>query len=207
MVDYAPQVTHAHYGAKYRGLERWLSYYHQLALVESLKPASVLEIGPGEGIVTATLRHDGIAVTTCDIAEDLRPDVVGSVTKLPLEDKSFDLALASEVLEHIEWHDVEVALKELARVSKKNVVVSLPHPGQVFISGTFRALGRWIPVRLQVPFFWKTHRFNGEHYWELGKKGYAAGKFVRAAKGAGLTLKKTVKYADDPVHRLFIFEV
>ncbi len=206
MADYAPQVDKSHYGRSYRSKDRWLSYYYQLSLVRSQAPRSVLEVGPGEGIVTDALRRDGIRVVTCDIAEDLQPDVVGSVTALPFADGEFELALAAEVLEHIQWQDVGAALRELRRVSASRVVVSLPHPGWVFSFEIKLPLLPRFGFLFQVPFFWQEHRFNGEHYWELGKYGYPVRRFVACAKDAGLTLVSTHKYADDPVHRLFIFE-
>src|SRR3989344_5430070 len=208
MANYVPQVDKSHYGAKYRSKDRWLSYFYKLKLVHERAPASVLEVGPGEGVVTDLLRKDGVAVTTIDIAPDLKPDVMGSVTQLPFKDKEFDLALACEILEHIKFDDIPAALRELARVSRAHVVISLPHPGQVLFSGFFKLpFVSWRGVRLQVPFFWKTHRFNGEHYWELGKRGFPVSRFISLARDAGLELAKTVKYADDPVHRFFVFSV
>lgn len=206
MVNYAPQVDKSHYGASYRSRDRWLSYFYQLDLVRSQAPASVLEVGPGEGIVTANLRQDGIKVVTCDIAEDLHPDVVGSVTSLPFKDQEFDLALAAEILEHIEFKDVPLALRELARVASRHVVISLPHPGWVFSLAFKLPLLPHLGFFFQTPFFWKEHKFNGEHYWELGKKGYPVRRFVAAARVAGLELVSTHKYIDDPVHRLFLFK-
>lgn len=205
---YLPQVEQGHYArGSYRSKDRWLSYFYQLQLVRNCKPVSVLEIGPGEGVVTEALRRDGVQVVTCDIDPNLRPDVVGSVTALPLENASFDLALAAEVLEHIRWQDVPAALRELSRVSRTHVVVSLPHPGQVFFSATFKLpLLRWRQLRLQIPFFWKEHAFNGEHYWELGKRGYPVRTFLALARDASLRLVSTHKHADDPVHRLFVFK-
>ncbi len=205
MASYAPQVDKSHYGAKYRGKDRWLSYYYQLALARSAALNSVLEVGPGEGIVTAMLRRDGVRVVTCDIAEDLRPDVVGSVVALPFRDGEFELAIAAEVLEHIRFEDVPQALSELRRVSGGRVLISLPHPGWVFSCEIKLPLLPRLEFLFQIPFFWQEHRFNGEHYWELGKKGYPVSRFVACARGAGLKLVSSQKHADDPVHRFFVF--
>ncbi|MES2203243.1 MAG: methyltransferase domain-containing protein [Patescibacteria group bacterium] len=206
MSEYAPQVDSSHYSrGVYRAKERWVSYWHQLDLVRRANPRSVLEIGPGLGIVTDALRKDGIEVITCDIAVDLKPDVVGSVTALPFRDAQFDLALAAEILEHIRWEDVPVSLGELARVAGQTVVISLPHPGYVFLFACKLPLLPRFEWSFQIPFFWKEHTFNGEHYWELGKQGYSVERFVTAAKAAGLQLVSTHKYADDPVHQLFVF--
>lgn len=208
MTNYTPQVSKDHYrGSAYRFQERWNSYWHQLALVRATHPSSVLEIGVGEGLVARELNLGGIAVTTLDIAEDLHPDVVGSVTQIPLPDNSVDVSLAAEVLEHIQFEDVPSALKELARVSRRHVLIGLPHPGYVF-SCTFKLpLFSTQSFLLQIPFFWKEHIFNGEHYWELGKREYPVSRFIKLAHSSGLVLEKMHKFEDDPAHRFFVFTV
>ncbi len=206
-MNYEPQVGRSHYeGSAYRSLERWSSYWHQLELVRSVNPTSVLEVGVGEGVVARQLEFGGVAVTTIDIAADLHPDVVGSVTALPFENASFDLILASEILEHIEFSDVPKALSEIARVSRAHVMISVPHPGWVFSIIYKVPLFPRISLLFQIPFFWKTHTFNGEHYWELGTKGYSTMRFIQVAKEAGLELVSHTKYADDPAHRFFLFK-
>jgi SAM-dependent methyltransferase len=206
-MTYEPQVTKRHYeGAAYRSGERWMSYWHQLELVRACKPSSVLEVGVGEGVVAERLKQDGVAVTTVDIAQDLHPDVVGSVTDLPFDDESFDLVLAAEILEHIEWSDVPQALAEIRRVTKRHVMISVPHPGWVFSISYKLPLFPKIDLLFQIPFFWNKHHFNGEHYWELGKKGYPVSRFTKAAADAGLSLVSYTKYQDDPAHRFFVFK-
>lgn len=206
-MTYATQVDKSHYGGlAYRSSERWNSYYHQLALVRAIAPATLLEVGVGEGVVARQLGTEGISVATLDIAEDLKPDIVGSVTDIPKENNSFDAVLAAEILEHIDFADVPQALSELARVARTHVVISIPHPGYVFSISFKLPLLPKIDLLAQVPFFWKEHVFNGEHYWELGKKGYPISRFIAAAKDAGLHLVSYNKYADDPGHRFFVFK-
>lgn len=206
-MTYATQVNKSHYsGLAYRSSERWNSYYHQLALVRAIAPTTLLEVGVGEGVVARQLSAEGVHVTTLDIAEDLGPDIVGSVTDIPKESNSFDAVLAAEILEHIDFADVPQALRELARVVRTHVIISIPHPGYVFSLSFKLPLLPKIDLLAQVPFFWKTHVFNGEHYWELGKKGYPVSRFVAVAKDAGLQLVSYSKYADDPGHRFFVFK-
>ena len=59
-----------------------------------------------------------------EISRENRPDIVASVTFLPIKTKSFDNVLMFEVLEHLE-NPVQ-SLKELRRVSKKGIYVSIP---------------------------------------------------------------------------------
>ncbi len=205
-MSYEKQVDRSHYeGQAYRSSERWMSYWHQLVMVRRNDPKTVLEIGVGEGLVARELELGGVKVTTVDIAEDLHPDVVGSVMALPFADNSFDLVLAAEILEHIEFSDVPVALREIARVARAQVVISVPHPGWVFSINYKLPMVPRIEHFAQIPFFWKEHVFNGEHYWELGKKGYSMSRFLKLAHEAGLRLVSRERHADDPAHRFFHF--
>jgi len=208
MHKYLPQVPASHYAkGSYRDKERWVSYWHQLHMVREAAPASLLEIGPGERVVTDILRKEGVAITTADIAPEMNPDVVCSVTALPFPDKSFDVVLAAEVLEHIRYEDVPQALSELHRVARMHVIVSLPHPGYVFsLIAKVPLLSRF-SFLFKIPFFWKEHRFNGEHYWELGKRGYSLRAFIHQAEKTGLALRQSRSYADDPAHRFLLFGV
>jgi len=208
MMDYKSQVDPSHYlVGSYNTQDRWDSYWHQLSMVFSKNPSTVLEVGVGGGVVTRELRSKGIVVTTLDIAQDLKPDIVGSVTEITLPDNSVDIALAAEVIEHIRFEDVLTALKELARVAKSHVVISIPHPGYVFLLHFKFPLLPRITLFAKIPFFWQTHNFDGQHYWELGKRSYSLRRFVNLAKEAGLSLEKNKCYPDDPVHRHLLFSV
>ncbi|HCR52228.1 TPA: methyltransferase type 11 [Candidatus Kaiserbacteria bacterium] len=207
-MTYQAQVGKSHYSGKaYRSLERWTSYWHQMDLMRRASPQTLLEIGVGDGVAARELSAAGISVTTVDIAEDLGPDVVGSITALPFPDKSFDAILAAEVLEHIRFQDVPQALSEMRRVARTQVLISLPHPGYVFSLIAKVPLLRRFSLLFKVPFFWKEHCFNGEHYWELGKKTFSLRTFMRHAEKAGLELLVSRSYADDPSHRFFLFKI
>jgi len=115
--------------SKYNHKSRWISYWYQIIEVLELKPDSVLEIGIGDKTVSHCLKSQGITVTTLDINKELKPDVVGSILKAPFQDNSFDVVLCAEVLEHLPFEKFEEGLKELKRISKRNIVLSLPHFG------------------------------------------------------------------------------
>jgi len=106
------------------------------AMVAPLAPSSVLDAGCGEG--ETLLRLDSFprrGTTAIDLSEQAVRHVrervpwaeasVASVTDLPFDDASFDLVLCLEVLEHLP--EPEAALAELARVSRGDVIVSVPH--------------------------------------------------------------------------------
>ncbi len=167
---------------KYCGLDRWASYHYQLKEVIGLKPESVLEIGVGDKVFSSYLKSNtGIRYTGLDVAEDLEPDIVGDVLNLNIEDGSFDVVCAFEVLEHLPFEDFERALGEMSRVSKRYVVLSLPHfapPVRFLLKIPFI---RKIEFAYKIPYY-RKHKFNGQHYWEIGKKDYSLGKLKKVLK-------------------------
>lgn len=108
------------------------------ALTASLpadRPEAVLEVGVGEAEVTKIVadRHPGITVAGIDLpdpelARSWRDKpVAGSfadIAALPFADDQFDLILGIEVLEHV--NDPEAALREIERVARRDVVLSVP---------------------------------------------------------------------------------
>jgi SAM-dependent methyltransferase len=105
---------------------RFNSYQNQLIEIYNTKPKTVLEIGVGCKLVYNHLKEIGIKVTSLDINKNLKPDYIGDIRKLPFKNNSFDTVCAFEVLEHIPFNDFEKSLKELKRVSKKNIIISIP---------------------------------------------------------------------------------
>jgi SAM-dependent methyltransferase len=98
-------------------------------------PDTVVEIGLGEGEIANRLTQQypdatvvGIDLPDVDLAEEWRGrGVVGAFADamaLPFKDKSADLVLAIEVLEHLP--EPETALREIARVARHRVILSVP---------------------------------------------------------------------------------
>lgn len=96
---------------------------------------SVLEVGCGDGNVLANLGRRGfgplVGVEISETAVELarRNPAIESVMRfdgdsLPFEDCSFDLVLATHVLEHVEVP--QVLLREMVRVSRSLVFVEVP---------------------------------------------------------------------------------
>lgn len=201
------QVEPSHYEfLRYVRKDRFLNYWYQIQAVLQLEPKTVLEVGSGDQTVALMLKKSGVVVTTVDLDEQLKPDVVASVDDLPLSNGQFDVVLCSEVLEHLPFEKFKIALSELGRVSKGSVVLGLPHAGGV-VDGSFKIpLVPRFTFFFKIPFFWKKHVFNGEHYWELGKKGYSVEKIQKEIESCGFLITETRINADDPAHYLFILK-
>ena len=198
------QVPKEHYDfERYCYPDRWASYYYQIREILRTRPESVLEIGAGDETVKRyVVRAIGSTYKTLDIADDLHPDITGSILALPLGDTSFDTVCAFEVLEHIPWSDVPKALSEIARVTKGRVLISVPHFGPP-IRFSFK-----IPFIPHISFLWKLpypkkHVWNGQHYWELGKRDYPVRAF-RTLLQKHFKIENEFVPWDNPYHHFFI---
>lgn len=118
-----------------RGLMRW---FHTALVqeVESFSPKSILDVGCGEGRTTWYLaEHLPVAVHGAELERHLLDEaqalvpggrfVCASVYSLPYPDRTFDVVTATEVLEHLD--DPSRAVRELMRVARKGVTLTVPH--------------------------------------------------------------------------------
>lgn len=202
-----PQVDKSHYNFdKYAFEGRFVSYYWQLKEVLALNPRSVLEVGVGDRVFGNFIKNNtAITYTSVDVADDLHPDVVGSVLELPFADKSFDAVCAFEVLEHLPFEDFDKALAELSRVARTHVVISLPHFGPML------AFSLKIPFVPQIRIAWKIpfprkHVFNGQHYWEIGKRGYPISLIRKMLSTHGEMVCDFVPFGN-PYHHFFVLRL
>ena len=190
---------------KYSFPGRWVSYYYQINETLSLSPKNILEIGTGDGVYKDYITHNtNIEYKNLDIAEDLKPDVLGSVDSIPLPDNSFDLVVAFEILEHLPFDKFEKSLLEISRVSKESIILSLPHfgpPVKFLLKIPFL---KEIKFAFKIP-FQKEHKFDGQHYWEIGKKGYSVNK-LRDMISKHLTIKKDFVPFENQYHHFYILE-
>jgi SAM-dependent methyltransferase len=186
---------------RYESAERWTSYYTQVNEVLAFEPERVLEIGVGNGMVSDALKRQGLAVTTLDIDATLQPDLVGSVEAIPVADGAFDVALCAEVLEHLPFEKFETCVRELLRVSRKGVVLSLPHWGY-----TLRCVAD-VPLLPPLRWAWKLPTSTvlaqgGVHEWEIGRTGYPPAR-IRSVIERFATIEKEWLSPWMPYHRFF----
>jgi 2-polyprenyl-3-methyl-5-hydroxy-6-metoxy-1,4-benzoquinol methylase len=127
-----------------------------LDAIDRSRPESILEVGCGEGFMTRAIRDrfPGVPLTAVDASEEAlevarvqNPDVAfrcQDVERLDLEDAGYDLVLCAEVLEHLPRS--ETALRELCRVSRRRLVLSVPNEpylrmANFAVLNHFRSLG------------------------------------------------------------------
>jgi len=200
------QVLKTHYNFdKYCDQERFVSYWHQLKEVLGVKSGSVLEVGVGDQVMANYIKQNtDVKYTSIDIAKDLKPDVVGDVASLPFENNSFDVVCAFEVLEHLEFDKFVIALKEMKRVADKYVIISLPHWGRHFSLKTRLPFLKQIKFQFKLSLFPIKHVFKGEHYWEIGKKGYGLKRIKKEIESSGLKIMNDYIVFDSPYHHFFV---
>jgi ubiquinone/menaquinone biosynthesis C-methylase UbiE len=184
---------------------RWTSYWYQAREVFKLNPPNVLEIGKGNGFLYDYLKKAGIQVTSLDIDPERKPDITANVLEIPLEDNSFGAVLCFQVLEHLPFEDFPKALKEMRRVSQKYVVISLPHWGWTFYLILKFPLIKELKILFKISGLVK-HGYDGEHYWEIGRRDYSLGKIKSLIKNCGFKILKDYINPDSPFHHFFVLE-
>ncbi|MEJ2558303.1 MAG: class I SAM-dependent methyltransferase [Anaerolineae bacterium] len=158
-------------------IQRWLlRRFHQriLELVGGTGARCILDVGCGEGFTMRELREGGVQAAMVGI--DFSPGAlawnqahhmaqsplkVADVHHLPFQDHSFDLVLCLEVLEHLP--DSAFGLRELLRVSRDYVLVSVPH--EPFFRGVNFLRGKHLPALGNDPEH--LHNYNGRAFRSL----------------------------------------
>lgn len=179
---------------------RWQHYYHQINAVREFQRSlggeniKVLEVGPNIGTITQYLKSNGIEVTTLDIFEEWKPDVLGSILNIPLPDNTFDFALACEIFEHERFEDFTKALKELHRVTKGRVFISIPDHRHILFKMSLK-----LPFLKEIKVCIRSNRLEYDrtskgksdgHYWEMGYRKYPVSKIEKAIKDSGFRIVK-----------------
>lgn len=135
-LDTSNYLKHTHANPVQR---RLIDRFHHVitAKIAELRPSSFLDAGCGEGFVAEILTRQmpGLQLTGFDfnpesveLAKKMNPSctfVEASIFDIPFEANAFDLVGCFEVLEH--QYDPRPALKEMARVTNKHLIVSVPH--------------------------------------------------------------------------------
>lgn len=183
---------------------RYTQYYFQLKEILILPKTNldkILEVGPGLGILKNLLSNYDFSYQSLDLDKKNNPDIFGSVTKIPLEKNSVDLICAFQILEHLPFNQFLKALKEITRVSKKYVFISLPCNTSSLrlnldIDLNLRFLNRLsiFNINFFKPFLLKLKKDKNErellnrpdsinpHYWEVGTKSYPKSKIISILK-------------------------
>mgnify|MGYP005841262205 CR=1 FL=1 len=196
-----------YFSREYCSPRRLAAYSYQIDEVLKAGPGRVLEIGPGNGIVSHVLRGAGLLVVTLDLDGRLRPDIVASVLHLPLAQHSFDLVLCCQVLEHLPFDQFRPVLEQLRRVTRGRVVLSLPDRRRC-ITAQVSAPGLGTrAVLLSLPGLRpRRHVYDGQHFWEIGKRHYSLGRVLQEMQCVGFSVVRHYRIRENPYQHVFVLE-
>ena len=91
-------------------------------LVEWAEGETALDVAAGGGNLARRLREAGFNVVTVDPSPGMQADVLARAEDLPFADESFD-TVGSRIAPH-HFEDVGAAMRELARVARRVVLVA-----------------------------------------------------------------------------------
>lgn len=198
------QVDRSHYAfPSYESPERFTSYYYQVLAIQHFRPRSILEVGVGSGTLAALARCQGIDAMSVDIDHDLHPTVTGDILSLPFRAESVDVVAAFQILEHLPFDQFGGALKELARVARAGIALSLPEFGNAAITVSVPFVRKLHLSGRALPHWYPRHRFDGQHYWEINKRGYRRDQIIKVINSVPLTVGNSWLNPYNPYHHFF----
>ena len=165
----------------YFDLKQIYAQGQQIHEIYKMKPQSLVEVGIGNGLTSSFFKQSGSEVLTVDINPNLNPDVVCSIDQMPefLGEKTFDLVVCCEVLEHMEFEKFEESLKVFKKYSK-NLFLTLPQYRYWYgLKGTLKLPRFTKAVSLGFYLRRKKNLDNGHcHFWELDSHSFSFRKKI-----------------------------
>ena len=106
--------------------------------------ARILDVGCGEGLLVEEYRARGAQISGLDLHYESAGVRRGDITALPFESGSFDVVLALDVIEHLNFVDQPRALVEIERVlaPRGQFLVTVPNLAHFSSRLTFLFAGR-----------------------------------------------------------------
>ena len=92
------------------------------------KTKRILDLGCGEGVLVEKFRKKGYNIVGMDLNYDSEHVIKGNIMDTKLNSSSFDVVLCLDVLEHLNFEEQELAIKEANRVIKPNGTFLLTLP-------------------------------------------------------------------------------
>ena len=159
------------------GIDRWSRL---AAVTRQIKqnsktpgPVSVLDAGGGSGTIKHFLEPAKYDITVLDLnkksLEEVRDSRIGTVQGnacvLPFKDKSFDVVISVDSLEHVPEEQKNDYCTELKRVAKKYVIVHCPCDSR---DGTFNGTNCDSEFQRRYHAKYHTYEFNTAQHLESG---------------------------------------
>lgn len=114
----------------------WSSFQDANVNIEFIKKTipkevrSIIDLGCGNGLITNALKDDfdivGVDRSKKALEFVQAKKIEASCEAVPVEDKSYDLLLSSELMEHLDDATFSAAIKEFDRIAKNYLLISVP---------------------------------------------------------------------------------
>lgn len=126
---------------EFRNLPKELERTNSIISLISKKQENILDIGARDGYFAKKFITHADYVVSIDIVTPMFkcPSVIKlvcNVENLPFKSDSFETVVCAEVLEHINQPFLTKACREIARVSKKNIIIGVPFRQELRIGRT-----------------------------------------------------------------------
>lgn len=207
------QAEASHYsGTSYLSPERLSSIGYQFKLACESGGKSFVNVGASHGLLELLLARSSLHVIGIDLDPALQPDIIGVLPFLPLRDSCVDVAMAFQVLEHMPFGMLGDCLRELRRVARARVIVSLPdrtpffpfHPTTSRLEALALSFYRWTWTRQRWRYAESTY-VDPQHFWEIGNPGITAKTIVEQGAAVGLNILELCRNPYFPYHTFFLF--
>lgn len=193
----------------YYNFKTMMSMVFQMRAVLSLQPASILEIGKGNGFVSEFISKSGHKITTFDINKKLKPDVVGSIENLEkyFSENKFDCVLCGEVLEHLPFENFEKYISKMSRITSKWLVLTLPNAHNIIADyqGTLK-----LPKIERINYgFYLTlghKKIPFDHHWEIWSSSECSLRNILKILKKYFNVNRYGRIRFNPYHFYFILE-
>jgi len=189
--------------------DQMMSLVTQIQLVESLRPARMLEIGKGNGFVSDFLRRTGIDVVTFDVNPDLSPDVHGSLLDLDkyFSPGEFDLVLCAQVLEHLPLSSFASAVNGISTVTSRWAVITLPRCQRILLDFQWiLRLPRMKVMRNGIFLVLPGSKMDVAHHWEIGSSRESSLQRIVKVFKEYFEINEARRIRLNPYHHYFILE-
>jgi 2-polyprenyl-3-methyl-5-hydroxy-6-metoxy-1,4-benzoquinol methylase len=107
---------------------RYLPIVREIRGIGGIREPSVLEVGSGGLGIAPYLGRKvvGLDIKFTQPVHPLLTTKIGKAEQIPYPDKSFEVVMAVDVLEHLSKEKREKVVKEMKRVAKKEIIIAVP---------------------------------------------------------------------------------
>lgn len=195
-----------YYTPNYLSPDRMSSYSYQYSLALETGACTFLNIGSANSILKYLLEKNDVHVIDLDLDWNTKPNVSAALPFLPFSDKSIDVVMCFQILEHLPLIMFGATIKELKRVAKEFILLSLPDQTitnsqrlKYFIYKTFNR-----PVEWNI---YKLRQIDTEHFWEIGHSNISDFAIVNMIKNENLEIIKDFRNQNNRFHHFFVVKV